>query len=208
MTFSTLIIGVAFLPLFTMTGVSGVIFAPMAQDVRVRDRRRDPAGADAHAGARVEARFRRRARRRTALVMRALIAIYNPMFDRRASSTRTSWPAFALVPILATARALPRCSAASSCRSSRRATSGSARRCPLVDLARPVGQVRRPHARDRARLPGRPERAVRRRAPDAPGDRRRSSRSSAGPTTGRTCRASTTSSSSRPSSRSTSGRAA
>ncbi len=30
MFFSTLIIGVAFLPLFTMTGVSGVIFAPMA----------------------------------------------------------------------------------------------------------------------------------------------------------------------------------
>ncbi len=31
MMFSTLIIGVAFLPLFTMTGVSGVIFAPMAR---------------------------------------------------------------------------------------------------------------------------------------------------------------------------------
>jgi cobalt-zinc-cadmium resistance protein CzcA len=31
MTFSTVIIGVAFLPLFTMTGVSGVIFAPMAR---------------------------------------------------------------------------------------------------------------------------------------------------------------------------------
>ena len=30
MTFSTIIIGVAFLPLFTMTGVSGVIFSPMA----------------------------------------------------------------------------------------------------------------------------------------------------------------------------------
>ncbi len=30
MTFSTLIIGVAFLPLFTMSGVSGVIFSPMA----------------------------------------------------------------------------------------------------------------------------------------------------------------------------------
>jgi cobalt-zinc-cadmium resistance protein CzcA len=31
MAFSTLIIGVAFLPLFTLTGVSGVIFSPMAQ---------------------------------------------------------------------------------------------------------------------------------------------------------------------------------
>jgi cobalt-zinc-cadmium resistance protein CzcA len=31
MTFSTLIIGVAFLPLFTMTGVAGVIFSPMAK---------------------------------------------------------------------------------------------------------------------------------------------------------------------------------
>ena len=30
MFFSTLIIAVAFLPLFTMTGVSGVIFSPMA----------------------------------------------------------------------------------------------------------------------------------------------------------------------------------
>lgn len=30
MTFSTLIIGIAFLPLFTMTGVAGVIFSPMA----------------------------------------------------------------------------------------------------------------------------------------------------------------------------------
>src|SRR5579863_9879438 len=30
MTFSTFIIGVAFLPLFTMTGVAGVIFSPMA----------------------------------------------------------------------------------------------------------------------------------------------------------------------------------
>ena len=31
MAFSTVIIGVAFLPLFTMTGVAGVIFAPMAR---------------------------------------------------------------------------------------------------------------------------------------------------------------------------------
>src|SRR5262249_7218811 len=31
MAFSTLIIGIAFLPLFTMTGVSGVFFSPMAQ---------------------------------------------------------------------------------------------------------------------------------------------------------------------------------
>jgi cobalt-zinc-cadmium resistance protein CzcA len=31
MTFSTLIIGIAFLPLFTMTGVAGVIFSPMAK---------------------------------------------------------------------------------------------------------------------------------------------------------------------------------
>ena len=30
MIFSTLIIGVAFIPLFTMTGVAGVIFSPMA----------------------------------------------------------------------------------------------------------------------------------------------------------------------------------
>jgi cobalt-zinc-cadmium resistance protein CzcA len=30
LSFATLIIGVAFLPLFTMTGVAGVIFSPMA----------------------------------------------------------------------------------------------------------------------------------------------------------------------------------
>ncbi|GAC1575038.1 MAG: CusA/CzcA family heavy metal efflux RND transporter [Polyangiales bacterium] len=35
MTFSTVIIGVAFLPLFTMTGVSGVIFSPMAHTYAV-----------------------------------------------------------------------------------------------------------------------------------------------------------------------------
>ena len=41
MTFSTLIIGVAFLPLFTMTGVSGRHLRADGAHVRVRDRRRD-----------------------------------------------------------------------------------------------------------------------------------------------------------------------
>ncbi len=52
MFFSTLIIGVAFIPLFTMTGVVGRDLLADGAHLRVRDRRRDRPGADADAGAR------------------------------------------------------------------------------------------------------------------------------------------------------------
>ena len=64
MTFSTIIIAVAFLPLFTMTGVSGVIFSPMARTYAFAIGGRDRHGADAHAGPRVEAHPRRRRKRK------------------------------------------------------------------------------------------------------------------------------------------------
>ena len=66
MTFSTLIIGVAFLPLFTMTGVSGVIFSPMAHTYAFAIGGRDPPGAHADARARVEAHPAPTPRRRRA----------------------------------------------------------------------------------------------------------------------------------------------
>jgi cobalt-zinc-cadmium resistance protein CzcA len=80
MTFSTLIIGVAFLPLFTMTGVSGVIFAPMARTY-----------AFAIGGAIVLAltltpvlssKFvPAQAEEKESVIMRVLHKAYNPFFD-------------------------------------------------------------------------------------------------------------------------------
>ena len=80
MTFSTLIIGVAFLPLFTMTGVSGVIFAPMARTY-----------AFAIGGAIIlaltltpvlSARFLpAQAEEKESVIMRVLHRVYNPFFD-------------------------------------------------------------------------------------------------------------------------------
>ena len=70
MTFSTLIIGVAFLPLFTMTGVSGVIFAPMAHTYAFAIGGAILLALTLTPVARLEAHLRRRARRRRASVMR------------------------------------------------------------------------------------------------------------------------------------------
>ena len=137
--------------------------------------------------------------------MRALVALYNPMFDWVVKHAKIVAP-LALVPILATAPALsgarPRVHA-----EARGGKLLDPRDLAALDLARPVGEVRRADARDRARLPGRSRRAVRRRAPDASGGHGR--RLAARPTGRRDGRrpASTTSSSSRRSSRSTSGRA-
>jgi cobalt-zinc-cadmium resistance protein CzcA len=89
MTFSTLIIGVAFLPLFTMTGVSGVIFAPMARTY-----------AFAIGGAIVLAltltpvlasRFvPAQAEEKESVIMRVLHKLYNPFFDAALRSPRMS----------------------------------------------------------------------------------------------------------------------
>ena len=80
MTFSTLIIGVAFLPLFTMTGVAGVIFSPMAMTYAfaiggaiVLALTLTPVLAGKFVPAQTE--------EKEPLVMRALHALYIPLFD-------------------------------------------------------------------------------------------------------------------------------
>jgi cobalt-zinc-cadmium resistance protein CzcA len=98
MMFSTLIIGVAFLPLFTMTGVSGVIFAPMARTYAfaiggaiclaltltpVLSSRLIPANAEEKESA----------------IMRVLHRVYNPAFDL-AMKYKKATIAFSLAPIL------------------------------------------------------------------------------------------------------------
>ena len=89
MTFSTLIIGVAFLPLFTMTGVSGVIFAPMARTY-----------AFAIGGAIIlaltltpvlSAKFvPAQAEEKESVIMRVLHKAYNPFFDAALRSPKLS----------------------------------------------------------------------------------------------------------------------
>jgi cobalt-zinc-cadmium resistance protein CzcA len=89
MTFSTLIIGVAFLPLFTMTGVSGVIFAPMARTYAfaiggaiclaltltpVLSSKLVPAQAE----------------EKESVIMRVLHKLYNPFFDAALRSPKLS----------------------------------------------------------------------------------------------------------------------
>ena len=105
MTFSTLIIGVAFLPLFTMTGVSGVIFAPMARTY-----------AFAIGGAVLLALtltpvlasklIPAKSEDSESLAMQALSRFYNPMFDWVVRHANVAAP-LALVPILATVLLFP-----------------------------------------------------------------------------------------------------
>jgi cobalt-zinc-cadmium resistance protein CzcA len=105
MTFSTVIIGVAFLPLFTMTGVSGVIFAPMARTY-----------AFAIGGAIVLALtltpvlaskfIPPDSEEKDSFVMHQLSRVYTPMFDWVVRNAKLAAP-LALVPILATAFLFP-----------------------------------------------------------------------------------------------------
>jgi cobalt-zinc-cadmium resistance protein CzcA len=98
MTFSTLIIGVAFLPLFTMTGVSGVIFSPMAHTY-----------AFAIGGAILlaltltpvlAARFvPAQSEEKESVIMRVLHRVYAPAFDAALRRPKTAL-LLALVPIL------------------------------------------------------------------------------------------------------------
>src|SRR5713226_9541242 len=99
MTFSTLIIGVAFLPLFTMTGVSGVIFAPMARTYAFAiggaiclALTLTPVLASKIIPAKDE--------EKESLAMRALGSIYNPMFEYVVKHAKIAAP-FALIPIVA-----------------------------------------------------------------------------------------------------------
>jgi cobalt-zinc-cadmium resistance protein CzcA len=99
MTFSTLIIGVAFLPLFTMTGVAGVIFAPMARTY-----------AFAIGGAiclaltltpvMASKLIPAKSEEKESFVMHALSSAYNPMFDFVVKNARVAAP-LSLVAILA-----------------------------------------------------------------------------------------------------------
>jgi heavy metal efflux system protein len=105
MTFSTLIIGVAFLPLFTMTGVSGVIFGPMARTY-----------AFAIGGAICLALtltpvlasklIPTQTRDKPSWPMRALGRVYDPMFEFVVRHARITAP-LALVPIIASVALFP-----------------------------------------------------------------------------------------------------
>jgi heavy metal efflux system protein len=98
MAFSTLIIGVAFLPLFTMTGVSGVIFSPMARTY-----------AFAIGGAIVMALTLTPAvtsyvlppttEEKESFAMRTMHRIYAPLFDAALKFRKTA-VLFALAPIV------------------------------------------------------------------------------------------------------------
>jgi heavy metal efflux system protein len=100
MTFSTLIIGVAFLPLFTMTGVSGVIFGPMARTYAFAiggaiclALTLTPVLASKLIAAQSE--------EKESWLMRGLARLYNPMFDFVVRHARVVAP-LALVPVAVT----------------------------------------------------------------------------------------------------------
>ena len=105
MTFSTLIIGVAFLPLFTMTGVSGVIFAPMARTY-----------AFAIGGAICLAltltpvlaskTIPAQSEEKESVIMRVLHRLYNPLFDL-AMRYPIGAVTFSVVPIVLCAALFP-----------------------------------------------------------------------------------------------------
>ena len=159
MTFSTFIIGVAFLPLFTMTGVAGVIFAPMATTY-----------AFAIGGAILLAltltpvlasKFvPEQTEEKEPPIMRALHRAYTPLF--RAAM---KWPgrvlAIGIIPVLVGVCAFPWLGGEFMPKLEEgnfwiRAT------LPTSNLARGVGAVRREHAAHLARLPARGVRPVRR----------------------------------------------
>src|SRR3984885_6204198 len=98
MTFSTIIIGVAFLPLFTMTGVSGVIFSPMAHTYAfaiggaiLMALTLTPVLANRFVPAQEE--------EKEGFIMRVLHRVYAPFFDAALKRPKVAL-AFALVPML------------------------------------------------------------------------------------------------------------
>jgi heavy metal efflux system protein len=97
MTFSTVIIGVAFLPLFTMTGVSGVIFSPMAHTYAfaiggaiLMALTITPVLANRFVPAQEE--------EKEGLIMRVLHKVYAPFFDAALKRPKAAL-AFALLPM-------------------------------------------------------------------------------------------------------------
>ena len=98
MTFSTLIIGVAFLPLFTMTGVAGVIFSPMAMTYAfaiggaiLLALTLTPVLAGKFVSAQSE--------EKEPLIMRGLHSVYSPLFALALRRPRTVL-AVSLVPVI------------------------------------------------------------------------------------------------------------
>jgi cobalt-zinc-cadmium resistance protein CzcA len=105
MTFSTVIIGVAFLPLFTMTGVSGVIFSPMAHTYAfaiggaiLMALTLTPVLANRFVPAQME--------EKEGLIMRVLHRAYAPFFDAALKRPRAAL-VFALLPMLLCALLFP-----------------------------------------------------------------------------------------------------
>jgi heavy metal efflux system protein len=97
MTFSTVIIGIAFLPLFTMTGVSGVIFSPMAHTYAFAiggaifmALTLTPVLANRFVPAQME--------EKEGLIMRVLHKVYAPFFDAALKRPKAAL-LFALVPM-------------------------------------------------------------------------------------------------------------
>ncbi len=168
MTFSTLIIGVAFLPLFTMTGVSGVIFSPMARTYAFAI-----GGAillaltltPVLASKFVPGACRGEGEHRRCACSTGSTA---PLFDARAEAPEGARSRSSLVPIVLVRRPALRSSAASSCRSSRRATSGSARRCRRRSRSSSRRSTSVACARILRGCPRTRSDAVRRREPQAP----------------------------------------
>ena len=207
MTFSTLIIGVAFLPLFTMTGVSGVIFAPMARTYAFAIGGAICPRADADAGPRRRSSSRRRARRRRASSCARLHRLYNPSSTASLRSTRSAAP-LALVPILASVLPLPARSGGEFMPKLEEGNFWIRATLPMsISLEQSAKYVGRMRSILRG-CPADPNVAVRRGAPQAPRGRDGRLAARAPRRRDRRRRASTTSSSSRRSSRSTSGRAA
>ena len=121
MAFSTVIIAVAFLPLFTLTGVSGVIFAPMSHTYALaiggaillaltltpvlaswffRDARRGGEGRGRGSLKRLFNAHIERDEEETNPLMRFLHRIYNPFFDAALRRPKLAF-VIGLVPILA-----------------------------------------------------------------------------------------------------------
>jgi cobalt-zinc-cadmium resistance protein CzcA len=97
MTFSTVIIGIAFLPLFTMTGVSGVIFSPMAHTYAFAiggaifmALTLTPVLASRFVPAQME--------EKEGLIMHVLHKVYAPFFDAALKRPKAAM-VFALIPI-------------------------------------------------------------------------------------------------------------
>ena len=106
MAFSTLIIGVAFLPLFTMTGVVGRDLLADGAHLRVRHRRRDLHGADADAGA-DHLMLRPTTEEKESLVDALACTGSTSRSSTSRCEHRKRASALALVPIVALHRALP-----------------------------------------------------------------------------------------------------